>query len=447
MNFTPTLFKAYDIRGLVGTELTNEIAESVGRALADYLPEEGPVCVGYDMRPDSVELAANVRAGLVRQGRAVYDIGEVTSDMIYFAVGYLKAAGGAMITASHNPGQYNGIKLCREEARAISLEAGLGEIRDAVANDSFKPTSKVGSVESQDIMEPWVEHALSFVDIARLKPYHIAIDAGNGMGGLVIPHLSDKWPIRVEPMYFELDGTFPNHPANPLIEANLRDLITRIHRDRLDFGIAFDGDGDRAFLVDEEGQPVSGSITTALLADYFLKKSPGSTILYNANCSRIVRETVEAAGGVSFRTRIGHSYIKQAMREHDAIFAGEHSGHYYFRGNWSADSGLIAAICVIAALSESGLKLSELAAKYEKYTASGEQNFEVADKLGKLEELKHAYIGGVQDELDGLTVNFPDWWFIARASNTEPYLRLNVEATDPELLHEKLAELRDIMAR
>ncbi len=447
MNFTQNLFKAYDIRGLVGTELTNDLAEAVGRALGDYLPEAGPVCVGYDMRPDSVELASHVRAGLVKQGRVVYDIGEVASDMIYFAVGHLKAAGGAMVTASHNPGQYNGIKLCREEARGISLEAGLGEIRDAIASDSYKPAAEPGKIEQQDIMEAWVDHALSFVDVKKLKPYHIAVDAGNGMGGLVMPYLEGKWPVRVEPMYFELDGTFPNHPANPLVEANLRDLVNRIRRDRLDFGIASDGDGDRAFLVDEEGQPVSGSVTTAILADFFLKRSPGATILYNANCSRVVRETIEAGGGVGFRTRIGHSYIKQAMREHDAVFAGEHSGHYYFRDNWSADSGLIAAICAIAALSESGLRLSELAAKYQKYAASGELNFEISDKQGKLNELKEIYASGTQDELDGLTVNFPDWWFITRPSNTEPYLRLNVEADTPELLHEKLAELRDVMAR
>ena len=447
MNFTQSIFKAYDIRGLVGTELTNELAEAVGRGLADYLPETGPVCVGYDMRTDSAELAANVRAGLMKQGRVVYDIGEVSSDMIYFAVGHLKAAGGVMVTASHNPGKYNGIKLCREEARGISLEAGLGEIRDAIAAEKFKESSVQGSVEPRDIMEDWVVHALSFIDPSELKPYHIAVDAGNGMGGLVMPHLEGKWPVRVEPMYFKLDGTFPNHPANPLEEANLRDLSDRIKRDRLDFGIAFDGDGDRAFLVDEEGKIVSGSVTTAILADYFLKRTPGATILYNANCSRVVRETIEAAGGTGFRTRIGHSYIKQAMREHDALFAGEHSGHYYFRDNWSADSGLIAAICSVAALSVSGLKLSELAAKYEKYAASGEQNFEISDKLGKLQELKDIYESGTQDELDGLTVNFPNWWFIARASNTEPYLRLNVEAEDPELLQVKLAELRDVMAQ
>ncbi len=445
MKITESIFKAYDIRGISGTELTNELAEGVGRALADYLTEAGPVAVGYDMRPDSFELASYVRAGLVKQGRDVIDIGCVASDMIYFAVGSLGTAGGAMVTASHNPGKYNGIKLCGEGARGISLDAGLSEIRDAIAGDQFKETGGEGTVTRRDVMEGWVEHALKFVDAAKLKPYHIAVDAGNGMGGAVVPHLEGKWPLSVEPMFFELDGTFPNHLANPLVDENNRFLVARIRKDGLDFGVAFDGDGDRAFLVDENGKIVSGSVTTAILADYFLKKNPGATVLYNANCSRVVRETIQAAGGKGYRTKIGHSYIKQDMRKYNAVFAGEHSGHYYFRDNWSADSGLIAAICAIAALSDSGLKLSELAAKYAKYSASGEINFEVADKDAKTAELREVYANGEQDELDGLTVNYPDWWFIVRPSNTEPLLRLNVEATTPEVLEEQLAKLKAIL--
>lgn len=447
MNITESIFKAYDIRGLVGTELTVEVAGAVGRALADFLPEAGAVCVGYDMRPDSAELAAAVRAGLVQQGRKVYDIGQVSSDMIYFAVGHLNAAGGAMVTASHNPGQYNGIKLCREGARPIGIETGLAGIRDAIAADQFKDEAVGGSEEKQDVMVAWIDHALGFVEADKLKAYHIAVDAGNGMGGLVVPYLEGKWPLTVEPMYFELDGTFPNHPANPLEIENLRDLIAKIQADGLDFGIAFDGDGDRAFLVDETGAVVSGSATTAILADYFLKKNPGATILYNANCSRMVAETVEASGGKGVRTKVGHSFIKADMRTHDAVFAGEHSGHYYFRDNWSADSGLIAVVCAIGALSDSGLKLSELAAKYDKYAASGEINFKVEDKAGKIAELKATYADGEQDELDGLTVNYPDWWFIVRPSNTEPFLRLNLEATTPELVTEQLEKLKAILTK
>lgn len=445
MNITESIFKAYDIRGISGEELTNELAEGVGRGLADYLPNEGPVAVGYDMRPDSFELASYVRAGLVKQGREVIDIGCVASDMIYYAVGSMGIAGGAMVTASHNPGKYNGIKLCGEGARGISLDAGLSEIRDNIKTDNFKPSAGDGKVTEKNVMVGWVEHALSFVDAKALKPYHIAVDAGNGMGGAVVPHLDGKWPLKVEPMFFELDGTFPNHLANPLIEENNRFLVAKIKSDGLDFGVAFDGDGDRAFLVDETGKVVSGSITTAILADYFLAKNPGATILYNANCSRVVRETIAAAGGTGYRTKIGHSFIKQDMRKYDAVFAGEHSGHYYFRDNWSADSGLIAAICAIAALSESGLKLSELAAKYDKYAVSGEINFEVADKDAKIAELKAAFSSGDVDELDGLTVNFADWWFIVRPSNTEPLLRLNVEATTPEILKENLDKLQAIL--
>ncbi len=447
MNFTQSVFKDYDVRGLVGTELTNELAEAVGRALADYLPIAGPVCVGYDMRADSVELAEQVRAGLVRQGRDVIDIGEVASDMIYFATGHLKAAGGAMVTASHNPGKYNGIKICREEAKGVSLQAGLAEIRDAIAVDRYKAAGRTGTVTPVDVMEDWVKHALGFVDVAKLKPYHIAVDAGNGMAGKVVPHLAGKWPLTVEPMYFELDGTFPNHLANPLVEANNRDLAAKIRHESLDFGIAFDGDGDRAFLIDESGKVVSGSIMTAILADYFLKLNPGATILYNVICSRMVAETIAAAGGTGFRTKVGHSNIKIAMREHDAVLAGEHSGHFYFRDNYSADSGLIAAVCAIAALSDSGLKLSELVARYDKYSESGEVNYEVKDKVAKLAEVKAAYADGQQDELDGITVNYPDWWFNVRPSNTEPVLRLNVEATTPELLKTQLGKLVELLTK
>lgn len=445
MKITESIFKAYDIRGISGTELTNDVAGAVGRGLADYLPSEGPVAVGYDMRPDSFELASHVRAGLMEQGRDVIDIGCVASDMIYYAVGSLGIAGGAMVTASHNPGKYNGIKLCGEGARGISLDAGLDEIRDAIIADNFKESHKQGETTEKNVMVGWVEHALKFVDVAKLKPYHIAVDAGNGMGGAVVPHLEGKWPLTVEPMFFELDGTFPNHLANPLIEENNRFLVAKIKEDGLDFGVAFDGDGDRAFLVDETGKIVSGSITTAILADYFLKKNPGATILYNANCSRMVQETIDAAGGTGHRTKIGHSFIKQDMRKYDAVFAGEHSGHYYFRDNWSADSGLIAAICAIGALSDSGLKLSELVATYEKYAVSGEINFEVANKDAKIAELKAAFGDGTVDELDGLTVNYPEWWFIVRPSNTEPLLRLNVEATSPAVLEENLAKLKAIL--
>jgi phosphomannomutase len=448
MNITESIFKAYDIRGLVGTELTTALAEGVGRALADFLPDAGPVAVGYDMRPDSAELAAAVRQGLVKQGRQVIDIGQVASDMIYFAVGHLHAAGGAMVTASHNPGAYNGIKLCGLEARPISIETGLAEIRDNIKTDNYKAVVTAGSEQKQDVMEDWITHALSFVDVKTLKPFHIAVDAGNGMGGLVVPHLTGKWPITVEPMYFELDGTFPNHPANPLVNENNRDLVKKIQDDKLDFGIAFDGDGDRAVLVDENGRIVAGNIMTALLAKYFLKKFPGSNIIYDARNSRLVVEVAEENGGKAVKARVGHSYIKADMRKYDAPFGGEFSGHYYFRDNWYADSGLLGALVAIQVVSDSGKKLSEVVDEYSsRYARSEEINFKVEDKAGKLEELAKLYADGEQDRFDGLTVNYPDWWFNVRGSNTEPLLRLNVEAKTPEQLDEQLEKLRLVLSK
>lgn len=445
-NIEPSIFKAYDIRGKVGTELTAEVANFVGRALADWLPTEGPVAVGRDMRPDSEELAAALIEGIRTQGRDVIDIGQVTSDMIYFAVGNLKLAGGAMVTASHNPGADNGIKLCREEAKPIGIEIGLADIRDAASAGDFKSSDRVGSLEQRDITPGWIDHALSFVDAASWPAYSVTIDAGNGMAGAIVPHLEPKVPLNITPLYFELDGTFPNHIANPLIPKNLVDLQAKVTETSADFGIAFDGDGDRAVVIDEHGVPLAGTIVTAILAEYFLAKHPGATILYNANCGRIVPATVEKHGGTSYRTKVGHSFIKADMRHYDAVFAGEHSGHYYFKDNFYADSGLIAALVVIQVLAESKLTLSELAAKYrEGYVAIPETNFEVADKDAVLARLRQVFSDGTQDELDGLTVNYPDSWFIVRPSNTEPVIRLNVEATSQEALDGLLARVSSVI--
>lgn len=442
----PSIFKAYDIRGKVGTELTAEVAKSVGRALADWLPDQGPVAVGRDMRPDSAELASAMIEGLKQQGRDVIDIGQVTSDMIYFAVGSYELAGGAMITASHNPGADNGIKLCREAAKPIGIESGLTDVRDAAIAGSFSDSTTLGEVTTRNITADWIEHALSFVSPDTWPAYSVAIDAGNGMAGAIIPHLAPKTPLAITEMYFDLDGTFPNHIANPLIPENLTDLQAKISDISADFGIAFDGDGDRAVLVDETGTPVAGTIITAVLSEYFLSKHPGATILYNANCGRIVSETVSKLGGISHRTKVGHSFIKADMRHYDAVFAGEHSGHYYFKDNYYADSGLIAALVVIDVLSQSGLKLSELAGKYSKgYVAIPETNFEVDDKEAVLERLRQAFSDGEQDELDGLTVNYPDKWFIVRPSNTESVIRLNVEATTQQSLDDIVSRVTKII--
>lgn len=430
MDAINNIFKAYDVRGKVGSELTAEVAEKIGRAVADFLPEQGKVAVGRDMRPDSAELAAALIRGLIEQGRDVLDIGEVTSDMIYFTTGHFKLAGGVMITASHNPGEYNGIKFCREEAKPIGQESGLFDIRDHIINDEFKPAAEQpGTVEEQDVTEDWITHVLSFIDPQKLKPIKIAVDAGNGMAGKIFPELEPYVPWEVEEMYFDLDGTFPNHEANPLKFETLHDLIENIKQGKLDGGIAFDGDGDRALLVDEMGTVVSGNVMNAMLAEYFLSEHPGSTILYDLRSSHAVPETIEASGGTPVRTRVGHSFIKQIMREKNAPFGGELSGHFYFRDNFFADSGLIAAVIGLYVAGLSGKKLSQLRQQYTKYTTLPETNFEVEDKDAVFARLKDAYKDKEIDELDGLTVELGNGqWFNVRASNTEPVIRLNAEA-------------------
>lgn len=430
-----SIFKAYDVRGKVGSELTPEVSEKIGQAYGQWLPNEGAVAVGRDMRPDSKELADALVEGLRAQGRDVWDIGEVTSDMIYFAVGNNNLAGGVMITASHNPGEYNGIKFCREEAKPVGEDTGLYEVRDLALKNSFSQAAITGELVEKDIVEDWVQHVLAFVDTDKLKPLKISVDAGNGMAGKIFPELEPYVPFEVEELYFELDGTFPNHIANPLVPENLVDVQKAMKAQHSDAGVAFDGDGDRAVLLDEKGEPLSGTVLTALLAEYFLNIQPGATILCNAICGRAATEAIEKAGGKAVRTRVGHSFIKSAMRTHNALFAGEHSGHYYFKDNYMADSGLIAAVIGLYVLSLSGKTLSELVAPFRKaYVNIHETNFEVEDKEAVIEKLKDAFSSNETDLLDGLTVQFSDAWFNVRPSNTEALLRLNAEAkTQSEL--------------
>ena len=440
-----SIFKAYDVRGKVGSELTPEVVTAIGAAMAQWLPTEGAVAVGRDMRPDSAELATAIIKGLKEQGRDVIDIGEVTSDMIYFAVGHFGLAGGVMITASHNPGEYNGIKLCGEGAKPIGEETGLYEIRDR-AKSPFTPVKKPGTVEEKDIIEEWVEHVLSFVEDIELTPLKIAVDAGNGMAGKIFPELEPYVPFEVHEMYFELDGTFPNHIANPLEPKNLVDLQKEVRDHSLDLGIAFDGDGDRAVLVDHKGEVVSGTVMTAILAEYFLSLHPGATILHNAICGRAAVEAIIAAGGSPVRTRVGHSFIKNDMRTYKAMFAGEHSGHYYFEDNYMADSGLIAAVIAMGVVSRSGKKLADLAAPFRKaYVQIPETNFEVANKDEKMAEVAAAFPDTKADWLDGLTLNFPDSWVNVRPSNTEPLLRLNAEAKSKTELDKLVAQVTRII--
>lgn len=441
------IFKANDIRGKVGTELTPAVAGAVGTALARWLPTSGPVAVGRDMRPDSAELAQALIEGLLSQGRDVWDIGQVTSDMIYFAVGHHKLAGGAMITASHNPGSYNGIKLSREAAMPIGAPSGLLDIRDAViSGPPAQSAAKRGSLIAKDIDADWIQHVLSFVDVARLKPLHIAVDAGNGMAGKIFPRLQPHVPFSVEPLYFELDGTFPNHIANPLEPKNLVDLQALVRSKGCQAGLAFDGDGDRAVLVDEQGEPLSGTVLSALLAEYFLGKHPGATILLNAICGRAAFEVVAEHGGNPVRTKVGHAFIKADMLQHNAIFAGEHSGHYYFKDNFLADSGLIAAIIGLHILSQSDKPLSELAAPLRnRYKAITETNFEAQNKQAIINAVAKAFPAAKQDHLDGLTVSFDDAWINVRPSNTEPLLRLNAEARTQKQLDSLVQQVTNII--
>lgn len=438
------IFKAYDVRGKVGSELTPEVSEAIGKAFADWLPMQGKVAVGRDMRPDSGELADALIQGLRMQGRDVLDIGEVASDMIYFAVGKLELAGGAVVTASHNPGAYNGIKLYRDHVIAVGLNAGLDKIRDAALSSQFNaPSSQPGNLEQHSITEAWIEHCLKFCP--NLKPYRIAIDAGNGMAGAILPHILPKLPLQAEEMYFDLDGTFPNHEANPMNPANMQDLIKKIRDLELDFGVAFDGDGDRAGFVDDKGRIVSGSDLMSIMAKSYLEKYPGATIVRDVRMSHAIDKLVAKWGGKIAVTPVGRVYVGAKMREIGAPFGGEGSGHFYFKENDDADSGLIAALVAMQAISDSGKKLSELVDEYHLYHVIGETNFEVEDKASAFAALREQFKDEHQSELDGLTVEFTDGsWFNVRASNTEPVIRLNAEARSQDRLDqlvEKVSKL------
>ena len=435
------IFKAYDIRGIYPDDLDESSARAIGRAFADFGGADR-IVLGRDMRTSSPQLAAAFTEGVTETGVDVVDLGLVSTDALYFASGSFDKP-GAMFTASHNPGRYNGLKLCRAAAAPIGEESGLAEIRrkaEAVPAGSAPPARR-GDVEHVDVLPEYAAHCRSFVDPGTLRPLKVAIDAGNGMAGKTVPLVFDELPFEVTPLYFDLDGTFPNHPANPIEPANLVDLQKAVVEGGCDLGIAFDGDADRMFLVDETTRLVSGSATTALVAERLLRKSPGETIIYNLICSWTVPEVIKEQGGRPVRTRVGHSFIKQVMAETGAIFGGEHSGHYYFRDNFRADSGMIAALLVLEALSEADMPLSRLLHPYDRYSASGEINSQVMNAAKALDALAHAYADGAQDRTDGLTVEYEDWWFNCRPSNTEPLLRLNLEAKTEEMMEEKRDEV------
>jgi phosphomannomutase len=437
------IFKAYDVRGVVPDELDANIARRIGAAFAVWakLPA---ILLGRDSRISSPELAAAITEGATSVGVDVVDLGLASTDLVYFASGSLDLP-AVMLTASHNPKNYNGLKFCMPGARPVGEDSGLREIRAIVERGDIPPAATKGTVSQRDLLAPYTEHVLSFVDVATMRPMTVAVDTANGMGGLVVPAVMARLPVTLHHLYAELDGTFPNHPADPLDPENQKDLKAAVLEDHADVGLAFDGDADRVFLVDEKAEDVSGSLLTALVARAMLRQEPGAKIVHNLICSWIVPESIRAEGGVPIRTRVGHSFIKQVMAETGAIFGGEHSGHYYFRKNYRADSGLIAAVVAMGELSSAGQPLSDVLAPFRKYFDSGEINSRVDDPKAKVEQIAAALVDGRQDRLDGLTVEYPDWWSNVRPSNTEPLLRLNLEATTAELLARKTAMMLDLI--
>ncbi len=442
------VFKAYDIRGTVPDQLDAELATAVGAAFARFAAEEGAppsrVLVARDMRPSGVELAAAFAEGVQSQGVDVVDLGLASTDLLYFAAGSLDAP-GAMFTASHNPAQYNGIKLCLSGARPVGEDSGL-EVIKAMAVAGVEPALREpGRFTSQDVLAAYADHVRSFIDVGALKPLKVVADTANGMGGLVVPVVFAGLPVEIEILYPELDGTFPNHPADPIQPENQRDLQARVLSLGADVGLAFDGDADRVFLVDEKAQLLSGSLTTAIVAKGILDKSPGQPIIHNLICSKAVPEVIREAGGTPVRSRVGHSFIKALMAKTGAAFGGEHSGHYYFRENWRADSGLIAALVVLEQLSRAGVPLSELRRPFERYADSGEINTKVDDPRAVIERVAAAmatsHPEAAQDRLDGLTVDVGPWWFNLRPSNTEPLLRLNLEAATADDVERHVADV------
>jgi phosphomannomutase len=445
-----SIFKAYDIRGVYPDSLNEDVARDIGRAFVAYLGLSGSrVVVARDMRLSGEALNTAFIEGVTQSGADVLDLGLVSTDALYFAVGHLEEPGGAMITASHNPKEYNGFKLCREDAIALSGEHGISQIRDLITSGKLpEPAEYPGSVEESDIAEDYAKHCLSFINTEGLRRLNIVVDAGNGMAGKMLPPIFEKLPFDYVSMYFELAGSFPNHPPNPIEPENMKDLQERVVAEGADFGAAFDGDADRVFVVNEKGETISGDILAALVAKNVLEKEPGATILYSAVCSKALPELIESEGGRAIRTKAGHSIIKPQMREHNAAFGAEHSGHFYFRDNYFADSGIIAMLTVSELVARQDGPISELLAPIDHYVRSGEINLEVEDQEATLRKVEEHYAQRDDpkiDHLDGLTVDYGDWWFNLRPSNTEPLLRLNVEASDREPMERERDALLELI--
>jgi len=438
------IFKAYDIRGRTDTgELDATLYERVGSALVGLL-DAPEVAVGYDCRASSRGFFEALARGITGAGADVIDLGEVSTDAVYFYSGAHQVP-GAVITASHNPPEYNGLKLCRSGAAPIGSDSGLGEIRDAVTSGDMRVADRPGSVRRVDMVDAYVDHLFRIVDPDSISVLSVAVDGGNGMAGVAIEQVFTRIPARLTGLYLDPDGTFPNHPADPLVPENLADLIALMGESEFDIGVAFDGDADRAFFLDNTAQPLSGSTVTSLIARKMLADNEGDAVVHNLITSKAVPEVVKEAGGVPVRTRVGHSFIKGVMAETGAVFGGEHSGHYYFRDNFGADSGMLAMLVLLGVLSEDGRPLSELRRDVERYSASGEINFTVSDPATAMAQVEEAFEGSGVDHVDGLTVDFGQEWFNLRPSNTEPLLRLNVEAKTPEAVSALVSKIQQIL--
>ncbi len=446
MRINEEIFKAYDIRGIYPEQLDADFAYHLGRAIVKYLDADA-IAVGRDVRTSGNKLFINLSKGIQDSGATVIDIGIVSTDALYFAVGKYGYDGGIMITASHNPPEYNGFKICREEAIPLSGDKGLAELAGIIVNEAYIKKDKIGKRVIKNIDKGYIEHVVSFVDIEQFQRFNVVVDAGNGVAGKILPELFERLPLNLTPLFFELDGSFPNHLPSPIEPENTKALREKVLETGADLGVAFDGDADRMFLVDEGGNLLGGDMVTALVSKSILEKAPDNTIIYNLICSKTVPRIIKSYGAKAVRSRVGHALIKPLMKEHNAIFGGEHSGHFYFRDNWFADSGLIAFLICVELISKEDKKLSTLVDEIDDYYRSGEINSKVPDRDAALDAVKDYFKdkGKSADELDGITVEFDNWWFNLRPSNTEPLVRLNLEAESKEMVDEKVQEVLEIV--
>ena len=449
LSLNPDIFKAYDVRGTYPDEVNEDAARAIGAGFVAYLQAKR-IAVGRDMRLSSPSLAQAFIDGATSLGADIVDYGMIPTDLLYFAVATDKLDGGVQITASHNPKQYNGMKMVRKEAFPLSGEAGISDIRDMIAADKLPvPSGPRGTVTSKNVVLPYVDHVMSFIDETVIKPFNVVLDAGSGMGGLIAPKLFDRLPCKTTRLCFEIDGRFPNHEANPLIEENRRDIVQTVIAEKADIGIAWDGDADRCFFIDGSGEFVSGDFITALLAEAFLMKQPGATVIYDLRASYAVKDVAAKYGGTALMNRVGHAFFKQRMRETNAVFGGEVTGHYYFRENFYADNGFIPALLILELMSKKGQSLHQLLEPLRtRYFISGEINTKLPhmDAVpAKLAQIAAKYADGKQYTLDGVSVEYPDWHFNVRPSNTEPLLRLNLEATTPAMMASKRDEVLSLI--